>query len=85
MSGQEKKEILICSGGKNGTFESQFYEVHPSHELLKNGETIYAIDTPGLDSDEAACLITEQIGDIIVENKFQIVAIAYIIDISTRE
>ena len=75
---------LIQAGGKNGTSKCHYYKIHESHKLL-NDQEVYAIDTPGIDCDYSACLITEQIDTLITFFKFQVIGIAYIIDISQRE
>ena len=66
------------------TSECRIYKAHPSHKLLPDEEQLYVMDTPGLNSNDAASLIVERIDQGILDegslNKvyYEIVGVAYV-------
>ena len=53
--------------GGSATFECSIYPVHNSHKVLPSNETLYVMDTPGLDSDEAKFAIVEMIDNQLLK------------------
>lgn len=43
------------------------------------------MDTPGLDSKSSIHLIVEDIDDMIMENRLEVIGIAYVIDFHQRD
>lgn len=79
----ESIEIKRSGGINSVTDKCEIYQVHPTHDIIEN-ENLYIMDTPGLDSEESACLITEMIDRIMIkeeEHRYEIVGIAYLITV----
>ena len=67
---------------KSGTKVCSVYRSNMFKDVLN--EDLYILDTPGLDSRTDASLIVEDIDDLIIRYRCQIVGVAYVIDINQR-
>ena len=74
---------LIKGDLKSCTIDPGLFRVHQSHDFTGDGKPLYVLDTQGLDSQEAAAVILEEVDTFIQKQNLKIVGIAYVI--SDRE
>lgn len=83
VNDSERHRIKPYEGIGTGTLKCETYMSNRFNDIF--GEDIVVVDTPGLESKATVSLLAEDIDELILEYKLNIVGIAYVLDIKQRD